>query len=177
MHSGELNTFIFRKSSNWVSSAFRNTFNCHRIWINSEYNLKRGNKILSPIVKWFYHKTRILGFSRAINAKETDWWRRDFPRIITTKGPLSPRLPNPKRLYCKSHDGQQKRKVPVHVHRGQLQLNVSGFRLSFGHFLNNFPSRTKLADNEYKIPVGSVETINEKEYNPYEHRNVEHPNS
>jgi proton-coupled amino acid transporter len=43
--------------------------------------------------------------------------------------------------------------------------------------VDNFSSTTKLADNEYKIPVGSVETINEKEYNPYEHRNVEHPNS
>ena len=35
----------------------------------------------------------------------------------------------------------------------------------------------KLADNEYKIPVGSVDTLNEKEYDPYEHRNVEHPNT
>ncbi|EFA01717.1 Proton-coupled amino acid transporter 4-like Protein [Tribolium castaneum] len=43
--------------------------------------------------------------------------------------------------------------------------------------VDNFSSTTKLADHEYKIPVGSVDTLAEKEYSPYEHRNVEHPNT
>ncbi|XP_044254876.1 proton-coupled amino acid transporter-like protein pathetic [Tribolium madens] len=50
--------------------------------------------------------------------------------------------------------------------------------LSLKFTVDNFNSTTKLADNEYKIPVDSVEERNnEKVYNPYEHRNVQHPNS
>ncbi|KAF5295595.1 hypothetical protein FQR65_LT10398 [Abscondita terminalis] len=42
---------------------------------------------------------------------------------------------------------------------------------------SNFSSTTKLASNE--VPAGSRETINEKDelYNPFEHRQVDHPNS
>ncbi|KAK4887000.1 hypothetical protein RN001_003271 [Aquatica leii] len=45
--------------------------------------------------------------------------------------------------------------------------------------LDNFSSTTKLAANEVSIPVGSKESLNEKDelYNPYEHREVDHPNS
>ncbi|KAF5270109.1 hypothetical protein FQA39_LY08521 [Lamprigera yunnana] len=43
--------------------------------------------------------------------------------------------------------------------------------------IDNFSSTTKLASNEVAIPVGSKESINEKEYNPFEHRSVAHPNT
>lgn len=36
---------------------------------------------------------------------------------------------------------------------------------------------TKLASNEVKLPIDSKESLNEKEYNPFEHRQIEHPNS
>ncbi|KAK5643872.1 hypothetical protein RI129_007717 [Pyrocoelia pectoralis] len=43
----------------------------------------------------------------------------------------------------------------------------------------NFSSTTKLASNEIAIPVGSKESLDEKDelYNPFDHRQVEHPNS
>lgn len=44
-----------------------------------------------------------------------------------------------------------------------------------------FCFRTKLADAEVrvKVPVGSKETLNEKDelYNPFDHRQLDHPNS
>nr|XP_022900893.1 proton-coupled amino acid transporter-like protein pathetic [Onthophagus taurus] len=41
--------------------------------------------------------------------------------------------------------------------------------------VDNFSSTTKLASNEVKLPMGSRDTINEKEYNPFDHRQVDHP--
>lgn len=44
--------------------------------------------------------------------------------------------------------------------------------------VDNFSSTTKLAQNEIKLPIGSKETINEKDdYNPFENRQVEHATS
>ncbi|KAK9728126.1 Transmembrane amino acid transporter protein [Popillia japonica] len=44
--------------------------------------------------------------------------------------------------------------------------------------VDNFSSTTKLAQNEVKLPIGSKETINEKDdYNPFEHRQTEHATS
>ncbi|CAH0560288.1 unnamed protein product [Brassicogethes aeneus] len=43
--------------------------------------------------------------------------------------------------------------------------------------LNNFSSTATLANNEVSVPLGSQDTLNEKDYDPYEHRNVLHPNT
>ncbi|CAH0560285.1 unnamed protein product [Brassicogethes aeneus] len=43
--------------------------------------------------------------------------------------------------------------------------------------LENFSSTATLANNEVIVPVGSQDTLNEKDYDPYEHRNVLHPNT
>ncbi|CAH0560816.1 unnamed protein product [Brassicogethes aeneus] len=43
--------------------------------------------------------------------------------------------------------------------------------------LDNFSSTATLANNEVSVPVGSQDTLNEKVYDPYEHRNVSHPNT
>ncbi|XP_018577492.1 proton-coupled amino acid transporter-like protein pathetic isoform X2 [Anoplophora glabripennis] len=44
--------------------------------------------------------------------------------------------------------------------------------------IENFSSTATLANNDQiKIPVSSTDKIGEKEYNPYEHRMLEHPNT
>ncbi|GJQ78809.1 hypothetical protein Trydic_g2651 [Trypoxylus dichotomus] len=43
--------------------------------------------------------------------------------------------------------------------------------------VDNFSSTTKLAQNEVKLPIGSRETINGNEYNPFENRQTEHATS
>ncbi|XP_044747694.1 proton-coupled amino acid transporter-like protein CG1139 [Coccinella septempunctata] len=43
--------------------------------------------------------------------------------------------------------------------------------------IDNFSSTTTLTPNDIKIPIGRKETINEKQYDPYEHRTLEHPNT
>ncbi|KAJ8922891.1 hypothetical protein NQ315_007927 [Exocentrus adspersus] len=44
--------------------------------------------------------------------------------------------------------------------------------------VENFSSTATLANNDQiKIPMSSTDKINEKEYNPYEHRILEHPNT
>lgn len=43
--------------------------------------------------------------------------------------------------------------------------------------VDNFSSTTKLAQNEVKLPIGSKETINDNEYNPFENRQTEHATS
>ncbi|XP_019868438.1 proton-coupled amino acid transporter-like protein pathetic [Aethina tumida] len=43
--------------------------------------------------------------------------------------------------------------------------------------IDNFSSTATLATNEIKVPIGSQDTLNEKVYDPFEHRHVEHPNT
>ncbi|XP_060530580.1 proton-coupled amino acid transporter-like protein pathetic isoform X2 [Cylas formicarius] len=44
--------------------------------------------------------------------------------------------------------------------------------------IENFSSTATLANNDQiKIPIGSSDKLGEKEYNPYEHRVIEHPNT
>ncbi|XP_045479398.1 proton-coupled amino acid transporter-like protein CG1139 [Harmonia axyridis] len=43
--------------------------------------------------------------------------------------------------------------------------------------IDNFSSTTTLTPNDIKIPIGRKETLNEKQYDPYEHRTLEHPNT
>ncbi|CAH0560289.1 unnamed protein product [Brassicogethes aeneus] len=43
--------------------------------------------------------------------------------------------------------------------------------------LDNFGSTATLANNEVSVPLGSQDTLNEKDYDPYEHRNVLHSNT
>ncbi|XP_064214990.1 proton-coupled amino acid transporter-like protein pathetic [Tribolium castaneum] len=43
--------------------------------------------------------------------------------------------------------------------------------------VDNFNSTAKLANNECNIPVSGADIITDKVYVPYDHRNVEHPNT
>ncbi|XP_975480.2 proton-coupled amino acid transporter-like protein pathetic [Tribolium castaneum] len=49
-------------------------------------------------------------------------------------------------------------------------------KISEIYTIDNFSSTAKLADNECQTP-DNLETIPKKVYNPYEHRNLEHPNT
>ncbi|KAL3265816.1 hypothetical protein HHI36_010013 [Cryptolaemus montrouzieri] len=43
--------------------------------------------------------------------------------------------------------------------------------------IDNFSSTTTLTPNDIKVAIGNKDSINEKQYNPYEHRILEHPNT
>ncbi|KAK9875544.1 hypothetical protein WA026_009352 [Henosepilachna vigintioctopunctata] len=61
--------------------------------------------------------------------------------------------------------------------RNNITLDKNNDRYPSTFTIDNFSSTTTLTPNEIKIPIGSKDSLNEKLYDPHEHRDLEHPNT